>query len=995
MSKCIVREGRLQTDACGLDVGSPEWFTWLEQGGKFSYQGENGKFTAQCESRRRQGYWYAYRRTGGKLSKIYLGKHEELTPERLEKACLELSGKALFKESPRLSAETGVALPAALPALTPLGKFNVPVPPHILVNRPRLVRQITTPLTIICAPSGFGKSTLLHDWRQTCGFPIAWIALDADDNVPQRFWFSLVRSLQTLGYEFGRELLTYLNASTSFNIQEVIAHLSNDIAQTLACTQRLGLVLDDFHNINSSEIHDFLQQWLAFFPPHVQLVIAGHTRPPLALAHLRSQGRLTELEAQDLRFTLAEGIHYLQQYAQDPSLAYADLETLVKHTEGWAAGLTLTAVALAKQEDRRHFIDTFSGAHIYMREYFMETVLQRSSPRVQEFLLKTAILKHLNGSLCDALTGQNDGDAMLAHLWEENLFVARLEQQGWYRYHDLFAEMLLSQLQARYPEDLPRLHQRAAQWYRDQYAPADAIYHLLAIKAWEEAAALMEEMALRELEQYGEDSRLLRWLQELPETVVQKHKNLLLVYLRLANAGLPHSRIERFILHVELSLASKSAASLTRDEREVLAEIQRIRRTWAQGDAFIPPVRLGNKYDARWELLDRLHLLKPAYSYGLTSLDDQIAELLHDAQLHHNLFVILMAGGVLAMRAIVAGHLRRAERLGRQIIEQALAQRPRLPGPASIVLNALCHLHLERNEPDLAKKYLDQADEVDPNPTSSNRIVDTAVLRAKVQMAQGQWAEAHVTIQSIRNLHLRRPSATWSDLDLMTYEALICLRSGDSESAEHIIRELADSEGNNLLKLVKAEFCLRKEQYGEAETLLNEFVLAHPYGIAFEPILVVRIPLALALFGQHKVNQALQVMNEAVRLAAPERFIRPFLDGGAACVPLLWLLWNSKELNADSRVFTKELLHLLDPGGLHSQISKVELENLTTSATISAREQDVLKLLSAGCSNREIASELSVSESTVKTHLSNIYSKLNATSRFQAIARARELSLVS
>jgi LuxR family maltose regulon positive regulatory protein len=229
----------------------------------------------------------------------------------------------------------------------------------------------------------------------------------------------------------------------------------------------------------------------------------------------------------------------------------------------------------------------------------------------------------------------------------------------------------------------------------------------------------------------------------------------------------------------------------------------------------------------------------------------------------------------------------------------------------------------------------------------------------------------------------------------MTYEALICLRSGDSESAERIMRELADSEGNNLLKLVKAEFCLKKEQYAEAEALLNEFILAHPHGIAFEPILVVRIPLALALFGQHKVNQAVQVISEAIRLAAPERFIRPFLDGGSACVPLLWLLWNSQELNADSLAFTKELLHLLDPGGQHAQISKVELENLTTSATISAREQDVLKLLSAGCSNREIASELSVSESTVKTHLSNIYCKLNATSRFQAIARARELSLVA
>ena len=997
MSNCIVREGQLQDGLNFVEVGSPEWYAWLARSGKFSYQGENGKFSAQCELRRKQAYWYAYRRSAGKLSKTYLGKTGELTCERLEKACQILSGKALFTDSSQGLGDNASLFEhtQAFPTLLPPGKVNVPVSPHILVNRPRLVRQITTPLTVISAPSGFGKSTLLHDWRQTCGFPIAWLALDEDDNTPQRFWFSLVRSLQTLGSDFGKDLLSYLNTSTSLNVQEVIAHLTNDIARVLETTQRLGLVLDDFHNINSSDIHDFLQHWLAYFPAHVQLVIAGHTRPPLSLAHLRAQGRLTELEAQDLRFTLAEGIHYLQQYSQEPPLAYADLETLVKHTEGWAAGLTLTALALSKQEDRRHFIDTFSGAHIYMREYFMETVLQRSSPRVQEFLLKTAILKHLNGGLCNALTGQSDGDEMLVHLWEENLFVARLEEQGWYRYHDLFAEMLLSQLQTRYPQELARLHRCAAQWYREQYAPADAIHHLLATKAWEEAAALMEEMALRELEQFGEDSRLLRWLQELPESVVQKHRNLLFVYLRLANTGLAHNRTERFITHIELSITSKSAASQTPDEREVLAEIQQIRRIWAQGDAFIPPARVGNKYDARWELLNRLHIVKRAYSYGQTSLDDQIAELLHDAQVQHNLFVILMAGGVFAMRAIIAGHLRRSERVARQILEQALAQRRKLPEPASIVLNALCHLHLERNEPDLAKKYLDQAEEVDPNPTSTNRLVDTAVLRAKVQMVQGQWKEARVTIQAIRNLHLRRPSATWSDGELLTYEALVCLRSGDIGAAEQLLREAADGPEGPLTLLVRAEFCLRTEAFVEAEGLLNEYIGAHPQGLAFEPILAARIPLALALFGQHKVNQALQVMAESIRLAAPERFVHPFLDGGSACVPLLWLVWHSKDLNSEAQAFTKELLHLLDPGGQHAQISNAELEKLATSAQISAREQEVLTLLSAGCSNRKIADELSVSESTVKTHLSNIYCKLNANSRFQAIARARELSLVS
>ncbi len=997
MTKWIVRDGELQAGSNCCRVGTPEWFVWIEEARKFSYAGPSGKFTAQGEIRRRQLYWYAYRRSAGKLVKAYLGKTEELTSERLEEVGFTLSEKTRLRDVGAAPVASALPFPTApdTPSLLSPGKVNVPVPPHILVSRPRLVRQIATPLTVICAPSGFGKSTLLHDWRQTCGFPIAWLALDQDDNVPQRFWSSLVTSLQTIRPEMGKDLLSYLDTAPAINIQEAIHHLTNDITQAFSGGQRLGLVLDDFHNINRSEIHDFLQQWLTYFPQNLQLVISGHTRPPLALAHLRAQGRLTELEAQDLRFTLAEGIHYLQQYSQDPSLAYADLEKLVKHAEGWAAGLTLTALALSKQEDRRQFIDTFSGAHIYLREYFMETVLQRSNARVQEFLLKTAILKHLNGSLCNALTGQTDGDEMLAHLWEENLFVARLEQQGWYRYHDLFAEMLLSQLQSRYPNELTRLHLCAARWYREQYAPADAIYHLLATKAWEEAAALMEEMALRELEQFGEDSRLLRWLQELPESVVQKHKNLLFVYLRLANVGLPHTRIERFIAHIELSITNKAPAYRTKDERDVLAEIQEIRRLWAQGDVFVPPLRDGNAYDARWEPLNRLHLVRPAYSQGQTSLDEQIADLLRSAQAQHNLFVILMAGGVLAMRNIISGHLRRSERIARQILEQATAQRKKLPEPSSIVLNALCHLHVERNEPELARKYLDQAEEVDPNPTSSNRVVDTAVLRAKVQLSQGQGNEARVTIQAIRALHQRRPSATWSDLDLLAYEALICLRSGDIAAAERLLLEAADHPEHYLVRLIQAEFCLRTERYAEAEALANDFIVAYPHGIAFEPLAVARIPLALALYGQRKINLALQVMSDIVRQAAPERLIRPFLDGGPACVPLLLLVWQSRDLSAESRAFVGELLRLLDPGGQHPQISKNELEKLSTSALISAREQEVLVLLSAGHSNRAIAEALSVSESTVKTHLANIYSKLNAGSRTQAITRARELSLVS
>ena len=993
--KSIVKGNFLLTGDARIAVGSLQWFEWLSSAKNFSFKSQSGCFVAQCEKRRNKAYWYAYRRAG-RLIKVYLGKTEELTLERLEQASFSLTGQILFKRLTDQPAgnENFTAESRIDTSLLPLTKINVPALPHQLIARPRLTHQINTPLTLIYAPSGFGKSTLLNDWKQTCGHPVAWLSLDESDNHVMRFWYSVIMALQTVNPYFGKELLSYLRTASPISLPEVVSNLTNDIVSLQESCPNFGLVLDDFHRVNKTEIYDSVQALLEHLPPNMQLVILGHTKPPLSLGHLRARGLVTEFDTNDLRFTLDEGINYLRQYQQEPPMAYDDLAKLVKHTEGWAAGLTLTALALGKQENRRQFVDTFSGAHIYMREYFMETVLQQSSPDVQAFLLKTAVLKHLTGSLCDAITGQTGGEEMLSRLWHENLFIVRLEEQGWYRYHDLFAEMLLSELQVRFPNDVPQLHQRAAQWYREQYAPADAIYHLLAIEAWEEAALLIEEMALRELEQYGEDSRLLRYLQELPESVVQKHKTLLLVYLRLADVALPRQKTEYFITHIETNLSNKPDSQQTKDEREVLIEIQQIRRNWEKSDQFIPPSRGGSENDARWELLNGLHLLRQMVGSNSKSWENQISSLLHKAQTQHNLFVILMAGGTLARRILVNGQLRRSEKIVRQILEQALALRGKLPEPASIALATLSQIYLERNELKLAQQYLDQALEVDPNPTSTNMLVQIGIQRTKIQMAQGNFTEALANIQSTRALHLRRPSGQWTDQDLLAHEAFIYILKGDISSAEQLLNESESTGVHSLSQLASAEILLVKKKADIAEKILRNLILHYPTGIRFEPLMRTRVLLARALFDQHKINQALQVVKEAIRLAAPELFYRPFLEVSATCMPLLSLVLQTKNLTNEAQAFVKELLRLSNYIGGDSQISQAEIEALSTSASISPREQEVLRLITAGYSNREMARELSISESTVKTHVGNIYYKLNVNRRIQAITCAKQLKLV-
>ncbi len=586
----------VQPDGTTLQVGSLHWYAWLSDHHRFAFRNCDGHFYAQRELRRQEAYWYAYRRRGGRLFKMYLGKLGDLTRERLEQASQYLSGQTPPASAPPLltSGELAAALnkPALLPppgtsglepslSILPLTKIKPPSLPDNLITRPRLIRNIKQPVTIIHAPSGFGKSTLLNEWRITCGFPVAWVSLDESDDQPLRFWSTIGLAMETIILNFNLYFLGYLRTHVTNDLTDVAVGFINEIIHATGMDDentQIGLVLDDYHHIRRAEIHASLQVLLEYLPINLHLVVSSHTRPPLSMGHLRAMGKMTELTIDDLRFTVDEGITFLGQSVPGRQLSYDQLRALVRHSEGWIAGLNLATLALAQPGDQNQLIDAFSGAHSYLREYFMESVLYQQPPEIQSFLLRTAILKHLTGPLCDAVTGQPGGTATLWRIFQDNLFLERLEGQNWYRYHDLFAEMLCSQLQIQFPGEIPLLHHRASQWYLEQNAPADAIYHLIAVQAWDEAAALIEFMALHELEQFGEDSRLLRWLQQLPETIVQQHQTLLSVYIRLAGVALPAADVESFLTRVEANITQKPADQLSPAEQQVLIDFPTIPR---------------------------------------------------------------------------------------------------------------------------------------------------------------------------------------------------------------------------------------------------------------------------------------------------------------------------------------------------------------------------------------------------------------------------------
>lgn len=995
--------------ATTIPVGSSLWFAWLADHSAFKYENEVGHFTAKREIRAGGAYWYAYRRRDGKLTKAYLGKTEELTPERLHQVNARLAG-------PRRPVEPTDAFEAIdlitalnhLPAAPPhpveewqhqpflsLAKIKPPALPHNLIARPRLTRRIKTAVTLISAPSGSGKSTLLCEWRQTCGFPMAWVALASDDDTSLRFWSTVLLALQTIQPGLGQGLLARVRASSPTALTEFVIGLTNDIVHATDqpdAPSRLGLILDDFHYVRNADIQASIQTLLHHLPSALHILISGHVKPPLSLGHLRAAGVLTEIDNDELRFTSAEGIEFLKHHTPEHLLAHGDMQLLVQRTEGWAAGLKLATLMLTRPSDRHRLLETFTGTHTYLREYFTESVLHRQPPEVQTFLIKTAILKHLTGPLCDAVTGQAGCAELLTRLWQSNLFLVRSEDNQWYRYHDLFAEALTGLLHTRYPADVPDLHRRAAEWYRANNAPADAVHHLLMIEAWEEAATLIESLALRELERTGEDTRLLRWLQQLPEAVVQQHKTLLLVFVKLAVMALSQVEVERFLSQVEANVSRKPTEQQTEDEREVLAEIQRMRPLWASKPYPLP----GGGHTDVWHMLNQLG----QHQVSLRRLDleragELILELYEAAQERRHVFILLMAGGSLAAHAYYEGNLQRSEKIAHRVLQQALAMCGRLPEPASIPLSVLSRVCYERNELSQAEQLLLRVVEIDPNPASANMPILVAILQAKIQLAQGNGEAALAALEDVRRRRSTLASGVWQEPDLDAYQALFHLRQGHYAAAARLLPEAGDEYTLALAAIVRAELLLRQDQPAVAEEILSQLINRYPCGLSHEPLMGARITLATALFEQHKLRSAQQVMASVIRQAVPEGFLRPFLNLWPRCAPLLALALETEDFAPVPDAFVRDILKRMTYANEpQPPLSKAEVAALSTATSLSAREREVLRLLTAGLSNRQIAAQLCVAESTVKAHLDNIYRKLSVNSRTQAIAQAQVLKLL-
>ena len=404
-------------------------------------------------------------------------------------------------------------------------KFYIPPTRLELVSRPRLIERLNEglhhKLTLVSAPAGFGKTTMVTDWLRQLDVPAAWLSLDEGDNDPARFLAYFVAALETIEANIGKGVLGMLQSPQPPPTEAVLISLLNKIA---TLPDRIILVLDDYHLIETQPIYDVLTFLLEHLPPQMNLVIATREDPRLPLVRLRARGQLTELRATDLRFTSSEAVEFLTR-VMGLNLSVEDIATLETRTEGWIAGLHLAAISMQGHEDATSFIKSFTGSHHYVLDYLIEEVLERQPENIQTFLLQTAVLNRLTGSLCNALTGQNNGQATLEMLEHSNLFIVPLdEERRWYRYHHLYSELLRQRLRQRQSDLVPTLHHRASDWYEQNGLIDEAIEHTLRAKDFEQAAYLIERVA-DAVWARGGDTKLRRWLDELPvELVLSKPK---------------------------------------------------------------------------------------------------------------------------------------------------------------------------------------------------------------------------------------------------------------------------------------------------------------------------------------------------------------------------------------------------------------------------------------------------------------------------------------
>ena len=865
--------------------------------------------------------------------------------------------------------------------------------------RERLAQRVQPAVTVVAAPAGFGKTTLLTELFADVPAS-AWLSLDHRDDDPTRFWTYLIAALQTSEPDVGRDAQALLQLP-QVDFDRIIATLLNDLD---AVDHELMVLLDDYHVIESPEIHRTMAFLVDHLPAHVRLVIASRVDPPLPLASMRARGDLLEYRAPDLAFTTEEVAAYLHDtmgLAVEPS----DVEVLEARTEGWIAALQLAALSMRDRADLTAFIAGFAGDDRFVLDYLVGEVLERQTDTLRSFLLETSVLDALSGPLCDAVTGRGDGQSTLEYLDRSNLFLVPLDdRRAWYRYHHLFADMLRARLLHERPDRVAELHGRASAWYDDHGDRGEAIRHAMAGEHFDAAARLIE-LAAPAMHQVRQEATLRRWLEDLPETVFADRPVLTihLVGTRMATgdpAGvLPLLELvesalgrdapppivfdheNRARLPAQLAVYRAGLALLAGDLKGTIQHANRAldlsRPTdylqrggaaaltglahWTQGDLDAARERYS---DAIESLIAAGHL-SDALGCSLGLADIQLAQgRLQDA------FETFMAGLVHA------------------------AAVPGMRGTADMHVG-LSEVFLERNDLDAAARQLQTSTELGDHAGLPQNAYRRRVAMARLQRALGDLDGALMLLQEAHPFYNTDFSPSVRSVDARI--ARLQLERGDVRAAarwaadrgltpEDEISYVREFDHITLARILLASHATHHDDPHSVERaieLLDRLLRAAEEDRRAGSTVEILVVLALARRAANDGTGAAAALDAALTIAEPEGYIRLFLDEGPAMVTLL----RSFESDGAAGRHAHRVLAANDA------VRPVVRPRTGLVEDLSPRELDVLRLLRTDLSGPDIAREMHVSLNTFRTHTKSIYTKLAVNNRREAIRRATELGL--
>jgi LuxR family maltose regulon positive regulatory protein len=871
-------------------------------------------------------------------------------------------------------------------------KLYAPPCTQKVVKRPNLIERLNESLrrppsvTLISAPAGFGKTTLVSEWVAGCERPAAWLSLDDRDNEPARFLAYLIAALRTIAPKIGEGLLSALQSPQPPAAESILTGLLNEIT---TIPDSFTLVLDDYHVIDAKPVDTALAFLLEHLPVQMHLVITTREDPQLSLARLRAQGQLTELRITDLRFTASEAGEFLNQ-VMELNLSAEDVTALETRTEGWIAGLKLAAISMQGHHDPTSFIKSFTGSHHFVMDYLVEEVLQQQPENIQSFLLHTSVLDRLCGPLCDAvlLNSSASGQETLEHLEHANLFIIPLDsERRWYRYHHLFADLLRQRLQHRAASpasgmSVAELHMRASVWYEDNGLEVEAFQHATAANDYERAERLIEGKGMP-LHFRGAVGPVLNWLESLPTSVLDAWPSLWTAFASTLLVTGQISRVEQTLQAAEAALQDVETDDKTRD---LIGRVAAIRATAAtshsQVETIISQSRRALEYLHPNNLAFRTSTIwKLGFAYQVqgdrSAAKQAYTEVISIGQASGNTVFTLLAAVGLGVLQEGDNQLHLSAQTYRRVLE-LLGDKP-LPFAGEAHLG-LARVSYEWNDLGAAEHHAQQSLQLARQLESNDRFVVGEVLLARLKLAQGD-VDTAAAILAKAGQFVRQHNYSQRMPEIAAAEVLVLLRRGDLVAAAELAQK-------HELPISQARVCLAQGDTTGALEVLEPFrrqVEAKDWADERLKVMVVQ---ALALHAHGEKDEAAQLLGDALKIADSGGFIRLFVDEGTPMSQLL----SATAARGVMPGYIGNLLAILEAEKKRDEYKTNPSQPLIDP--LSQRELEVLRLIAQGLSNREISERLFLALITVKGHNQRIFGKLQVQRRTEAVARARELGLL-